>query len=101
MDFLCDPVVKTLPSIAGDVGSIPGQGVNQNIRQKQYCNKCNKDFEKKSTSKNKQLILIKRKQEKKSQSVLQCGCAIYIPASAMVPVAPYAANSRCGQFTKD
>ena len=37
----------------GGVGSIPGQGVkiphaswpeNQNIKQKQYCNKFNKDF---------------------------------------------------------
>jgi len=44
------PVVKTSPSNAG---SIPGQGVkiphaswpkNQNIIQKQYCNKFNKDF---------------------------------------------------------
>ena len=47
---------------AGGVGSIPGQGAkiphaswpkNQNIKQKQYCNKFNKDFKKWSTSKNK------------------------------------------------
>ena len=40
-------------SIAGFVGLIPGQGIkiphalwpkNQNIKQKQYCNKFNKDF---------------------------------------------------------
>ena len=40
-------------SNAGDVGSIPGQGTkiphasgtkNQNIKQKQYCNKFNKAF---------------------------------------------------------
>ena len=46
-------MVKTLPSNAGDVGSIPGRGAkiphasgpkNQNIKQKQYCNKINKDF---------------------------------------------------------
>ena len=46
-------MVKTLPSNAGGVGSIPGQGAkiphalppkNQNIKQKQYCNKFNKDF---------------------------------------------------------
>ena len=47
-DFPGDPVVKTSPS-----NSIPGQGAkiphtswpkNQNIKQKQYCNKFNKDF---------------------------------------------------------
>ena len=47
------PVVKTLPSNAGGAGSIPGWGAeipcalrpkNQNIKQKQYCNKFNKDF---------------------------------------------------------
>ena len=47
------PVVKTLPSNAGGAGSIPGRGAeiphaswpkNQNVKQKQYCNKFNKDF---------------------------------------------------------
>ena len=47
------PVVKTLPSSAGDAGLIPGGGAkithasqpkSQNIKQKQYCNKFNKDF---------------------------------------------------------
>ena len=46
-------MVKTSPSSAGGVGSIPGQGdriphasrpKNRNIKQKQYCNKFNKDF---------------------------------------------------------
>ena len=46
-------MVKTLPSNAGGVGSIPGGGAkiphalwpkNQNIKQKQYFNKFNKDF---------------------------------------------------------
>ena len=46
-------MVKTSPSSAGGVGSIPGRGAkiprasqtkNQNIKQKQYCNKLNKDF---------------------------------------------------------
>ena len=46
-------MVKTLPSSAGAAGSIPGQGAkiphasglkNQNIEQKRYCNKFNKDF---------------------------------------------------------
>ena len=46
-------MVKTLPSNAGDSGSIPGQGAKispvswpkyQNTIQKQYCNKLNQDF---------------------------------------------------------
>ena len=52
-DFPGGPVVKTLPSNAGCVGSIPDPGAkiphalgpkNQNIKQKQYCKKFNKDF---------------------------------------------------------
>ena len=52
-DFPGSPVVKTSPSTAGVVGSIPGWGAKvphalgskkQNIKQKQYCNKFNKDF---------------------------------------------------------
>ena len=49
-------MVKTLPSNAGGVGSIPGLGAakiphasrpkNQNVKQKQYCNKFNKAFKK-------------------------------------------------------
>ena len=47
------PVVWTLLSITGDAALIPGQGAkiphalglkNQKIKQKQYCNKFNKDF---------------------------------------------------------
>ena len=46
-------MVKTLPSNAGGASSIPGQGgkiphalwpKNENIKQKQYCKKFNKDF---------------------------------------------------------
>ena len=46
-------MVKTSPSNAGGLGSVPGQGAkiphasgskNQNIKQKQYCNKFNEDF---------------------------------------------------------
>ena len=46
-------MVNTLPSNAGGAGLIPGQGAkiphtsgpkNQNIKQKQYCNKFNKHF---------------------------------------------------------
>ena len=51
------PVVKILPSSAEGAGSIPGQGAkiahasgpkNQNIKQKQYCNKFNKDLKENS-----------------------------------------------------
>ena len=51
-DFPGGPVVKTSPSNAGGVGSIPGRGdkiphalrpEKQNIKQKQYCNEFNKD----------------------------------------------------------
>ena len=46
-------MVKTSPSNAGGAGSIPGRGAkiphasgpkNQNVEQKQYGNKFNKDF---------------------------------------------------------
>ena len=49
-------MVKTGPSNAGGAGLIPGWGAkiphasrpkNQNIKQKQYCNKLNKDLKKK------------------------------------------------------
>ena len=54
-DFSGSPVVKTLPSNTWAAGSIPGQGAriphalqpkNQDIKQKQYCNKFNKDVKK-------------------------------------------------------
>ena len=52
-DFPGGRVVKTWPFNAKDAGSIPGQEAktphtsrpkNQNIKQKQYCNKFSKDF---------------------------------------------------------
>ena len=52
-DFSGDPVVKTSPSNAGDAGLTPGGAAkiphasrtkNQNIKQKQYCNKFSKTF---------------------------------------------------------
>ena len=52
-NFPGGPVFKTSPSNAGGAGSIPGQGAkiphaswpkNQNIEQKQCCNKFNKEF---------------------------------------------------------
>ena len=59
-EFSGCPVVKTSHSNPGDVGSIPGQETkvphasgpkNQNIKQKQRCNKYNEDLQKWSTSK--------------------------------------------------
>ena len=67
-------MVKTSPSIAGGVGLIPGQGTktpraswpkNQNIKQKQYCNKFNKDFKNGPHQKN------LKKKKKKEVSRLQ------------------------------
>ena len=52
-DFPGSPVIKTSPSNAGGVGSIPGRGAkishasqpkNQNRELEQCCNKFNKDF---------------------------------------------------------
>ena len=52
-------MVKSSPSNAGGEGSIPSRGAeiphalwpeNQNIKQKQYCNKFNKDFKKKKNT---------------------------------------------------
>ena len=54
-DFPGGPVVKTSPSNAGGEGSTPGRGAkiphvlwpkNQNIKQKQYCNKFSEDLKK-------------------------------------------------------
>ena len=59
-DFPGSPVVKTSPSNAGGAGLIPGQGTkvpqasrpkNQNMKQKQYCKKFNKDLKKKKRKK--------------------------------------------------
>ena len=53
--FPGSPVVETLPSNAGGAGLIPGWGAkipralqpkDQNIKQKQYCNKFNKGLKK-------------------------------------------------------
>ena len=61
-------MVKTSPSNAGGAGLIPGQGVkilhdsqpkNQNMRQKQYCNKLNKSLKNGSHQKKKKSLTIK------------------------------------------
>ena len=75
------PVVKTLPSNAGGAGSIPGWGdeilhasypKNQNIKQKQYYNKLNKDFKNGPHQKKKK----KREREREKESQSQRGEAI-------------------------
>ena len=74
-DFPGGPVVKTSPSNAGDTGSIPGQGAkiphaswpkNQNIKQKQYCNKFNKDFKNDPHPKKKIFKNLKKRTTKKT-----------------------------------
>ena len=60
-DFPGGPVVKTLPSSAGGAGLNPHQGTKiphalwtkkQNVKKKQYCNKFDRDFEKKKYPQN-------------------------------------------------
>ena len=59
-------MVETSLSNAGDVGWIPGWGAKiphvsrpktQNLKQKQYCNKLNKDSKKKTQTKPRESIL--------------------------------------------
>ena len=72
-DIPGDPVVETSPSIAGSVGSTPGQGTkipralwpeNQSIEQKQYCKQFNKDLKNGPHQKKKKKNLKKKKEEK-------------------------------------
>ena len=78
-------MVKTLPSNAAGAGSIPGRvgakiphdsgPKNQNIKQKQYCNKFNKDFKngphfKKSLKKTQKLLRRKKGKKKKKCRLL-------------------------------
>ena len=62
-------MVKTSPSNAGGEGLIPGQGAkishvsrpkNQNIKQKQYCNKFNKNFKNGPHLKKKVFLIINK-----------------------------------------
>ena len=57
-NFPGGPGVRTSPSSVGGEGSVPDQGAeiphtswpeNQSMKQKQHCNKFNKDFLKKDT----------------------------------------------------
>ena len=71
-DFPGGPVVKTSPSSAGGAGSIPGRGAkiphaswpkNQNIKQKQCCNKFNKTLK---------MVHIKKKKNLKKKDDIKC-----------------------------
>ena len=73
-------MVKNLPSNAGGAGSIPGQGAkiphasrpkNQNIKQKQYCNKFNKDFKNGPHQKKKKKRKKKSKKKTKKEKNLK------------------------------
>ena len=79
-EFCGGPVVKTLPYNGGGVGSIPGQLAKkpyalwpkkQNIKNKQYCNKLNKDF--KNSPHEKNLL------ENKEIEMLLKGISKYLP----------------------
>ena len=68
-DFPGGPVVTTLPSNAGVADLIPGQGSkipcasqpkNQNITQKQYCDKFNEDLKKNGPRQKKKSIFKER-----------------------------------------
>ena len=72
-DFSNSPVVKTSPFNAEGVGLITDQGAkiphtsqpkHQNIKQKQYCNKFNKNFKNGLHQKKKKKILGKKKNRK-------------------------------------
>ena len=61
-------MVKTSPFNAGSVGSVPGQGTkiphdswpqNKNMKQKQYCDKFNKDFLKGPCQKNIKILILR------------------------------------------
>ena len=65
-------MVKTSPSNAGGTGSTPGRGAkipqasqpkNQNIKQKQYCNRFNKDFKNGPHQKKKKILKKKKRNE--------------------------------------
>ena len=80
-DFPGGPVVKTSPSNAGGVGSIPCWGTKmpcdlwqkkQNIRQKQYCNKFNKDFKMIHIEKN-----LKKKEQKMRKIKKETGSSLH------------------------
>jgi len=66
------PVVRTLPSNAGAVGSIPGprakipkasQQKHQNIKQKQNCNRVYKDFKNNGLHQEKKFLIKKNRME--------------------------------------
>ena len=82
-------MVKILPSSAEGAGSIPGQGAkiarasgpkNQNIQQKQYCNKFNKDFNNETK--------LKRQKE------IDSGCVLEVMATELANGLPVEGEGR-------
>ena len=76
-------MVKTLPSSAVGKGSIPSQRTKipyalppkiQNINQKQYCNKFNKDFKNGSHQKKEKIFKKKRKEKNEPSKTGIPGC---------------------------
>ena len=90
------PAVRTSPPSAGGAGLIPGQGAkiahvlwpkNQNIKQKQYCDKFNKDFKmvhiKKSLNK-KGIVLSSFSLERRGEREYRGGiCRIWITVNKL------------------
>ena len=87
-EFPGGSVVKTLPANAGSAGSNPGQEAkilhaslskNQHMKQKQYCNKFNRDFlknsphQKKSCKKKSQRTNLKDKNRQKHRREKKVG----------------------------
>ena len=77
-------MVKTSPYNSGGAGSIPGQGAkiphalglkNQNIKEKQYCNKFNKDFKNGPHQKN-----LKKKKKKTKLPKVSTALQMFLPA---------------------
>ena len=98
-DFPGGPVVKTLPSYAGGMGSIPCQGAKilygswpkiQKVKQKQYCNKLNEDFEngphKKKTFQKDCQITAKKKKKKRKRLVIRGNIIIIINGILYIPI---------------
>ena len=85
-DFPGSPVVKTSPSSAGGLGSIPSLGAKisvaswpkkQKIKQKQYCSKFNEDLFKWSTLKKKIFKKLKRAMNRTNPVAAFRGIGIY------------------------
>ena len=82
-------MLKTLPSKAGNMGSIPGRGTKiphalqpkiQNIEQRQYCNKFNKNY--KNGPHFKKIIFLKKKKSSSEWKDKWLSCIMQFTYSA-------------------